>query len=319
MSKFTSFLRPLIEAYILYQKASDRWNESDEYLLLTFDRYCKNKYPEETKLSQEMVDSWCRKRETETNNSCRSRIYPIISFIRYLRKRKKASITEPIIPQSEPRTYIPHSFTETELKNFFAACDSIPSSPKTEEQLSRRITIPVYFRLLYSSGIRTYEARMLKCKDVDLINGILNIRYSKGHAQHFIVLHDSMLKLMGQYDIEISKQYPNRTYFFPARNDSFHRRAWVQNNFRAMWDICNKTYTTAYALRHNYAIENINQWIGMGFSFDDKLLYLSRSMGHNALESTRYYYSLVPGLADILEDRSGDDMIIPEVEYNEDL
>jgi len=320
MSKFTSFLKPLIEAYIFYQKASDRWNESSyEVHLLIFDRYCKRQYPVETELSQEMVDSWCKKRESETNNSCRTRIYPIISFIRYLRKREKTTIMEPVIPQKEPRTYIPHSFTETELKNFFAACDSIPSSPKTESQLSRKITIPVYFRLLYSSGIRTNEARMLKCEDADLINGILNIQYSKGHAQHYIVLHDSMLELMKQYDTAISKQYPNRTYFFPARKDSFHTSKWVQRNFRTMWDICNGSHTTAYALRHNYAVENINQWIGMGFAFDDKLLYLSKSMGHSVLESTRYYYSLVPGLVDILEARSDDDMIIPEVQYDENL
>ena len=34
---------------------------------------------------------------------------------------------------------------------------------------------------------------MLRVEDVDLCHGILNIRYSKGHAQHYVVLHDSML------------------------------------------------------------------------------------------------------------------------------
>ena len=70
-------------------------------------------------------------------------------------------------------------------------------------------------------------------------------------------------------------------------------------------------------LRHHYAIENINRWTDEGFGFDTKLLYLSKSMGHSTLESTRYYYSLVPGMAEILEEKTGGDFenIVPEVDY----
>jgi len=166
MNKFTSFLAPLIEAYVSYQKASGHWNDASyEPNLLLFDRYCKKQYPEAALLSQEMVDGWCHKRDTETNNSCRSRIYVVASFIQYLRKRGKTDVMEPDIPRKERRTYIPHSFTDTELGNFFRACDSLSSVRLTPEQRSRKITIPVFFRLLYSSGIRTNEARMLRVED----------------------------------------------------------------------------------------------------------------------------------------------------------
>jgi len=318
MNKFNSFIAPLIQEYIFYQKASQHWNEvSYEPNLLLFDRYCKKQYPEVMVLSQEMVDRWCHKRETETNNSCRSRIYVVVSFIRYLRKRGKTDIIEPDIPGKERRTYIPHSFTVTELENFFHACDTLPSVSHTPEGRSRKITIPVFFRLLYSSGIRTNEARILKVEDVDLCHGIINIRYSKGHTQHFIVVHDSMLELLRIYDAAIKKQYTYRAYFFPARGNSFHTRQWVQTNFRKLWDKYNSSYTTAYELRHHYAIENINHWVDKGFEFYEKLLYLSKSMGHSTLESTKYYYSLVPGMANILEEKTGNDFenIIPEVDY----
>jgi hypothetical protein len=38
-------------------------------------------------------------------------------------------------------------------------------------------------------------------------------------------------------------------------------------------------------------------------------------MGHRNTESTKYYYSLVPGLADILEEKTNADFedIVPEV------
>ena len=160
---------------------------------------------------------------------------------------------------------------------------------------------------------------MLRVKDVDLSNGIINIRYSKGHAQHYVVLHDSMLELLKIYDAAIRKQYPYRAYFFPARGNTFHTRKWVQTNFRELWNKYNSSHATAYELRHHYAIENINRWTGEGFGFDAKLLYLSKSMGHSTLESTKYYYSLVPGMADILEEKTGMDFesIVPEVDYEE--
>jgi len=322
VKQFQSFLAPLIQAYISNQNASEHWNESSyEANLLLFDRHCRKQYPDAAELSQEMVDGWCRKRETEVNNSCRSRIYVIASFIRYLRKRGKTNVMEPDIPRKEPRAYIPHAFMDTELKDFFHACDNIPDKTNTQEQRARKITIPVFFRLLYSSGIRTNEARMLRVEDVDLCHGVLNIRYSKGHRQHFIALHDSMLALLKEYDVAIRKKYPTRTYFFPARRDTCHTRKWVQINFRHLWDQANPIYATAYEFRHNYAIENINRWTDEGFGFHSKLLYLSKSMGHSTLESTGYYYSLVPGLADILKEMTQEsfDSIVPEVRDEKSL
>jgi integrase len=319
MNKFTSFLAPLMQAYIFYQKASEHWNETSyEPNLVLFDRYCKKHYPEAALLSQEMVNGWCHKRDTETNNSCRSRIYVVASFIQYLRNRGKTDVMKPDIPKKAQLTYIPHSFTDAELGNFFRACDSLPV-PRTPEQLSRKITIPVFFRLLYSSGIRTNEARMLRVEDVDLCHGILDIRYSKGHAQHYVALHNSMLELLKIYDAAIRKQYPQRAYFFPARANTFHTRDWVQTNFRELWNKYNRSRATAYELRHHYAIANINRWTDEGFGFWAKLLYLSKSMGHSTLESTKYYYSLVPGMADILEEKTGMDFecIVPEVDYEE--
>jgi len=316
MREFTSFLAPFMQAFVSYKKASGRWNETSYGVIIRlFDKYCKERYPISTELSQEMVDSWCARHSTETKNSCRSRIYPIVSFIRFLRKRGLTGVTEPAIPQVEPRAYIPHSFTKVELANFFAACDAIPAAPTTKGRLTRRITVPVFFRLLYSSGIRTNEARMLKREDVDLDSGVLNIRYSKGHTQHYVALHDSMLSLMRQYDGAISRLYPSREYFFPAKNGSFHKAAWVRDNFNAMWRQCNSGHAVPYELRHNYAVENINCWTDAGFDFNARLLYLSKSMGHSVVESTKYYYSLVPGLAEILAAQTDEGAVIPEVDY----
>jgi integrase len=157
---------------------------------------------------------------------------------------------------------------------------------------------------------------MLGIEDVDLAHGILNIRISKGTAQHYVALHDSTLELLHQYDAAIRKYHPDRVYFFPTKNGSFPSRDWVTVNYRSAWYKYNSAHSTAYELRHNYAVENINSWTDEGFGFDAKLHCLSKSMGHSIVESTKYYYSLVPGMADILIAHSDSDQVIPEVDYD---
>ena len=315
MREYTSKIAPLMRDFETYQLASGRWSESANQYLTLFDRHCAANFPKSETLTQEMLGSWCGKRDTEINNSCRSRIYPIVSFVRYMQKRGLTDVNVPIIPRKEARTYIPHAFTSDELHNFFNACDTIVSYSETEEQISQRLTIPVFFRLLYSSGIRTNEARLLRKSNADLFHGVLNIEYSKGHEQHFIVMHDTMLQLMREYDAAISKLYPDRTYFFPSRSGKCHTKQWVSVNFKKLWQQCSNSYAVPYEFRHNYAIENINGWTDDGFDFNKKLHSLSKSMGHRVIDSTTYYYSLVPRLADVLSEHTDEDEVIPEVAY----
>ena len=149
MNKFTSFLAPLMQDYVFYQKASGHFNEASyEPNFILFDRYCTKKYPQAVLLSQEMVNIWCSKRDTETNNSCRSRIYVVASFMRYLRKRGKTDVAEPMIPRKERRTYIPHAFTDVELKKFsvpVTACLTYPALPNSVAERSRYLCSSVFF------------------------------------------------------------------------------------------------------------------------------------------------------------------------------
>ena len=56
--------------------------------------------------------------------------------------------------------------------------------------------------------MRTTEARLLKRKDVNLDNGIISIRDSKGNGRHYVVLHDSMTELMQKYDMAVDRLIP---------------------------------------------------------------------------------------------------------------
>ena len=72
-----------------------------------------------------MVDSWITKRDTETDFSNRSRIAPIIGFLKFINSRGWIDFEIPELPKVKSKKPIPHAFTEDELKNFFLACDEL--------------------------------------------------------------------------------------------------------------------------------------------------------------------------------------------------
>lgn len=317
MSTFNLSRQDMLEAFIRFRKASGSWNEDYESRFRRFDRYCSQSHPAVPGITQEMVDGWCKRFSNETNNSHRTRIYIIIDLIRYLNARRQTALIPPPAPRQEHCTSLPHPISEKELVNFFRACDHMDSREKSVRARCKAIVFPVFFRLLYSSGMRAKEARMLLAADVDLNNGVISIRHSKGNGQHYVAVHDTMLSLMRRYDDAVRTLYPERKYFFPAGSDSYFNKKIISKYFRRFWDAQNNSHAVVYDLRHHYAIENINAWTGTGTDFYDRLTYLSKSMGHAMLESTKYYYALVPGLSAILREQTeaGFNEILPEVWY----
>lgn len=308
--------KPLIQAFKDFRVAADRWNFINDKLMLYFDRHCLKHFPGIDGITQEMIDSWCKQRKSEIASSCYCRTYIIAALAEYLDKRGICKLSSPdLVNPDRHRTYIPHAFTDEELTAFFNECDKEVKESKNQIVAVRRLAASVFFRLIYSTGMRTVEARLLKTENVDLVNGVIDIKKSKGVDQHYVALHESTLELLQNYDQVLQAVFPGRIYFFAFIKDKPFYPEWSPHVFRQIWDRVNNEHANPYDLRHNYAIRNINSWTDEGFGFSDRFLYLSKSMGHKQLESTKYYYSLIPALADTLaaHSQSGFDDIVPEV------
>lgn len=213
MTDFKSGFSDLLEKFVSHRNAAGSWCHSYATNLKCFDAFCAEGYPGQ-RLSQDMADIWCAKRDTETSGSCRSRTFVVHSFIRYLRERGLTDVKEPPLPKYQTIQYVPHAFTHEELSRFFDECDHLTVKSKNcFESALKKITCPVIFRLLYSSGIRTTEARFLQRTDVDLTHGVLNIQKSKGTDQHYVALHPTMTDLLKRYDLAADKLLPDRTFF----------------------------------------------------------------------------------------------------------
>ena len=316
---FKSAFAADIREFIAFRKAGGSWNASYEENLKLFDNYCAEHYLGEA-LSQKMIDEWCSKRATESNTSRNRRISSTVQYLEYVTARNVES--EIIVPKNlkeDKPKYIPYAFSKEELKRFFRECDSIKVDRNHMSGKAKKTTAPVFYRLLYSSGIRTLEARLLRRNDVDLENGVLNIEKTKGYGQHYVALHPSMTTLFRKYDEEAEKLFPGRKYFFESPSGGHYSASWVEEVFIECWEKANgknEHHPVAYDLRHNYAIENINSWKGDTFGFHESLNNLARSMGHSKIEATLYYYTITPGLYDIISEKSSSSMdeVVKELE-----
>ena len=316
-------LQEMTEKYIEYRLLSGQ-KPSLNSGLAYFLKFCATKGD---KITQEAVDEWFVKKESESPISYQTRFYHALSFIKHANERKWIKVIEPKRPRPAKSIYVPHFMTAVEIKNFFASCDSMLSEPyhKNSKKMERRqrlvnIIVPVFYRLIFSTGMRPIEARLLRRSDVDLKNGEVIIRHTKGYNEHMLVLHDTMLDLMKSYDELMNLLFPDRKMMFPNENDEPYDASWQNRMFQTHWSKYNDTKCVAYCFRHNYAITNINKLISIGTEATEQLVALSRSMGHASLKETLHYYSLVPQFGKILEDLCDSELdeLLPNIDSYEE-
>lgn len=84
---YRSCFKEHLDMFSEYMRASRHWSSGYDSNIRSFDRYCAEQFPDDEGITQEMIDSWCRKRTTETNLSCHTRQCCIAAFVKYLRAR----------------------------------------------------------------------------------------------------------------------------------------------------------------------------------------------------------------------------------------
>lgn len=309
----SSLIKSRIDDYMQWLKASGKLSEFTHYWLIRFNNFCAENYPDEKYLTKEILNHFGEQHEGETANSRNLRLRPVISFVKFAYKHGWINVSADDInklPNKRRSGYVPHDFSREELQTLFERMDKLQPKPWESDRSHniRRIQPPVYMRLIYSTGMRTNEARCLRRSDVDLKEGVINIHKTRTNVEHRVALHPSMLELLIKYDNAMNKLMPDRKMFFPSHDDKVHLKRWQSDYFRRVWKTISDRPARAYDLRSHYAVTNINSWDYDNTDWIDKLLYLSRSMGHKKISSTCYYYQLVPSYYKTLAECSGSNL-----------
>jgi len=296
--------------------------DSSAQLLKTFDVFCIQNYPDEKILTKEITMHWAEKRQYEHANGLIRRISPVRQLAKYM---NSIGIDAYLIPAGIPGKqirYVPHIFTDQELRAFFTEIDRCTVSPFS---LARHLIIPVFFRLLYCCGLRPSEARLLNVEDVDLEIGKLTIRQSKGHKDRNVMLSEEVLNLCRIYHEKVSRIFPNRITFFPNKYGKRYKQYIIDQWFHLFWDktgianISSGNPPRVTDFRHSFAVKRLNLWVKDGKDLNAYLPYLSMYLGHAHLTSTDYYLHFVPEFFPLFKEKTLEKCanLIPEVKYEQ--
>jgi integrase len=315
---YSSCFATFIEALIEQKHALGYLYDESMRILESFDRFCTERFPDETELSKSLCMSWAVRKDTEGNNGFRNRLMPVRELARYMNRIGGAAFVIPVNLAKKGSRYVPHIYTQEELRSFFEVLDCIPQKKNFP---IRHLVIPTIFRMIYCCGLRPSEARKLRTENIDLLSGKIRILESKGHKDRIVVLADDVLQLCRRYNEKVCHFMPGRELFFPDSNGNLYTKKWIEKTFRVQWSKTNipqagENPPRIYDFRHTFATHRLYQWMREGKDLTAMLPYLSTYMGHAQLSDTFYYIHLVP---EFFETMSGMDFhsfekLLPEVE-----
>lgn len=286
-----------IYALIRQKRALGYTYNHSEYLLSAFDKFFIDNFPDETTLNQTVALKWSELKEGEHSAAQLNRISVVRELARYM---NSVGIAAYIVPPSFHRKrqrYVPHIYTQEELKAIFQAADNYPQRRRGSVM---HLIVPVLFRLMYCCGLRPIEGLRLRVEDIDLNTGCVKILESKGHKDRIVVMTDDMLALTRRYNDAVEQILPSRTYFFHSRRgDGLYCREWSAKIFRDLLSAAGLSQTNGpklreYDLRHTFATHRLYLWLHEGADINACFPYLSEYMGHTLLSKTAYYIHLVP-------------------------
>ncbi len=319
---FRSKLKEDLDAFLVQKRAAGYPYKTSASVLGYLDAMIAGHYPDSTMLSKEICDSWIEHCSKLHQNTLLRRVTPVRQFGKYLAGMGKPVYIIPgRIPHKQIR-YEAHVFTEAELKAFFASVDQCKNSPFAPY---RCYVIPVFFRLLFTCGLRSSEARLLNVNDVDLSSGKIMIRKTKGWEARIIYVSADMLDLLCRYDLIISKAVPGREAFFPNQKGGYYSKSTPDVWFHEFWDILPEASVAkgnkprVHDLRHTFCVYRLNQWVRDNADLNALYPYLSEFVGHSNFSDTDYYLTLAEPFYPELETRMRaiNTAILPEVPHED--
>ena len=245
-------------------------------------------------ITKELCDKWCKKRTYETITNQASRISVMRVFCRYLNDAGISAYIPPKGLTHKRIKYDAHIYTDEELKNFFEAVDNSESVPDSCPY--RGDVMPIFFRILYTSGMRVSELRLIKLSDINLEDGYIIVRKSKNNKERLVPIHPSLIVKCKELKERIHTNSNDNEFFFMILPGKPMSLANVYKNFRRYLEQAGISHTgkgpRVHDFRHTYCVNLLRKWADEGKDLIAYLPYMRTILGHEGFEETAYYLKL---------------------------
>jgi integrase/recombinase XerD len=208
-----------------------------------------------------------------------------------------------LLPARQQRV-APYIYTEEEVLALMAAARALRSA-------QRAITFETLIGLLASTGLRLGEALGLDRLDVDLTDGVLQIRVAKQQRQREVPIHLSTASALRTYARERERLSPTAkspAFFLNTQGERLHYKT-VHEHFPRLVHEAGldgrgqRGRPRAHDLRHTLAVRILLDWHRAGRDPARELPQLSTFLGHAHPRSTYWYLQAVPELLQVVGGR----------------
>ncbi|MDQ3677388.1 MAG: tyrosine-type recombinase/integrase [Actinomycetota bacterium] len=257
------------------------------------------------RITTELALRWARMPATAHPIIWRRRLSMVRQFARYLATVDPESEipSKDLLPAHQPRV-APYIYAPQEITQLMAAARTL------RRPLSAAL-FETAIGLMASTALRLREALALDRADVDLEDGVLDIRACKNHRQREVALHSSTVAALEHYcrarDEHCSK--PATPAFFVTDQGRRPHQTVFWQTFRALIKQAGlegrgqRVRPRPHDLRHTFAVRTLIGWYRSGEQIDQRMPALSTYVGHVSPESTYWYLQSVPELIELVSER----------------
>ena len=217
--------------------------------------------------------------------------------------RQGASVPVPAIDrlllrQDRNQRLQPYIYAEKEIERLLKTAREFPS-PRSP---LRPLTLYTMLMLAYCAGLRLGEIVRLKLKDVDLIEGAIEIRETKFFKSRRLPLSQSAVAALIDYLKARRKagapQEPESSVFWHRSGYSYSAAGHLLYRVIRRAGIRTKSGKPprVHDLRHAFTVHRLTAWYRDGISPESRLPYLSAYLGHRNINSTLVYLTMTDEL-----------------------
>jgi len=280
-----------VRSYLKQRRALGYRLHSQGYQLLSFARYADGqRYP--GPLTRSLALRWACLPQAASRLYWARRLAIVRTFARHLQ------LTDP--STEVPRRHLlgptyqrrcPHLYTPAQVRSLLHQAGQLRGP-------FRRHTWQTLLGLLACSGLRISEALRLEPQDVDWQQGLLIIRESKNGKTRVVPLHPTALKPLRAYAQARQERFPAAQHFFVSQRGQGMTRTTAEITFQRLRQ--GLAFTghppRLQDFRHTLASRVLQRAQAQGKDAGNRVLILSRFLGHSHVEDTYWYLSALPQL-----------------------
>ena len=314
---FTGCLAVWMDRLVTFKRSLGLKYIGGRRTLLWFDRYLATAGFSGESLTKEMIDGYAASLDGNSSGTRENKLTVVGVLARYMAGH--GGVAYQRVPSVKVVSKPPYVFSREEILRFFKTIDG-----------SRFLypwmafTVPVYFRLLYSTGMRESECCVILRRDIDYEHGRILVRHAKNNEDRYVYFSRQDAEMLRRCDTVLDQYFPCRENFFVGGLKGDEPLALVdttvRNLFKRLWresggihDPKNGHNASVHAFRHTYVLDKLAQWQGEGRDVDSLIPYLSKQLGHASFAETYHYcIRLDTRFTEILDD---DQAVIPEVAH----